>query len=233
MRLEKYMHFRPTAAMVDIIIKTMVEVISILGIVTKEIRQGKTSIPVIFDITQKADLRTEKFLKKLAGRKDVEDAFQRLDKLTPEEVLMAAAETMAVTRDIDDTVKGVDKRLEGVDERAHRIEINTEHVEDKVEVVHSKVQNVDERVKNVNEGVKDVDGKVRDVDERVKDVDKRVKDVHDRVKVVDGRVGSMIQGRILFPSLASGSVLTPYLVRCKRDRSSDTTGVQSSRQPKP
>ena len=41
----------------------------------------------------------------------MEDAFQRLDKLTPEEVLMAAAETMAVTRDIDDAVKGVDGRV--------------------------------------------------------------------------------------------------------------------------
>ena len=61
MRLEKYIHFRPTTAMVDIIIKIMVEVISILGIVTKEIRQGKTSMPVIFDITQKADLAQRSF----------------------------------------------------------------------------------------------------------------------------------------------------------------------------
>ena len=184
MRLEKYIHFRPTAAMVDIIVKIMVEVISILGIVTKEIRQGHTSMTFLIDITPKVDLRTEKFLKKLAGRKDVEDAFQRLDKLTPEEVLMAAAETMAVTRDIDDTVRGVD-------EKANRIEINTENIEDKVEGVDSKVQNVDERVKDVNERVRDVDGRVRDVDKSVKDVD-------NRVKVVDGRVGSVIQGRLFF-----------------------------------
>ena len=37
------MKVRPTAAMTDIIVKIMVEVISILGIVTKEIRQGLTS----------------------------------------------------------------------------------------------------------------------------------------------------------------------------------------------
>jgi hypothetical protein len=115
MRLEKYIHFRPTAAMTNIIVKVMVEVISILGIVTKEIGQGRTSMPFLIDITPKFDMRAEKFLKKLAGREDVEDAFQRLDKLTPEEALMAAAETMTVTRGIDDTVKVVDKRLEGVD----------------------------------------------------------------------------------------------------------------------
>ena len=46
MRLEKYIHFRPTAAMVDIIVKIMAEVISILGTVTKEIMQGKISMSI-------------------------------------------------------------------------------------------------------------------------------------------------------------------------------------------
>jgi hypothetical protein len=45
MRLEKYIHFRLTAAMTNIIVKVMVEVITILGIVTKEIGQGRTSMP--------------------------------------------------------------------------------------------------------------------------------------------------------------------------------------------
>ena len=53
MRLEKYVHFRPTAAMMDIIAKIMVEVILILGIVTKELRQGQTSMPFLIYITQK------------------------------------------------------------------------------------------------------------------------------------------------------------------------------------
>jgi hypothetical protein len=44
-RLEAYIKVRPTTAMRDIIVDIMVEVISILGIVTKEIRQGRTSMP--------------------------------------------------------------------------------------------------------------------------------------------------------------------------------------------
>ena len=43
-RLEVYIKVQPTVAMRDIIVKIMVEVISILGIVTKEIRQGRTSM---------------------------------------------------------------------------------------------------------------------------------------------------------------------------------------------
>ena len=72
----------------------------------------------------------------------MEDAFERLDKLTPEEALMAAAETMTVTRDIDDTAKDMDKRLEGVG---------------------SNIQGVNERVKNADERVKGVDGRVGSV----------------------------------------------------------------------
>ena len=43
-RLEAYIKVRPTVAMRDIIVEIMVEVISILGVVTKEIRQGRTSM---------------------------------------------------------------------------------------------------------------------------------------------------------------------------------------------
>ena len=41
MRLEKYIAIRPTTAMIDMMVKFMVEVISILGIATKEIVQGQ------------------------------------------------------------------------------------------------------------------------------------------------------------------------------------------------
>ena len=49
-RLEAYIKVRPMAAMRDIIVKIMVEVISILGIVTKEIQQGRTSMSFPIDI---------------------------------------------------------------------------------------------------------------------------------------------------------------------------------------
>ncbi|KAN0129332.1 hypothetical protein V8E53_012816 [Lactarius tabidus] len=97
-RLQQYIHVRPSAAMTNIIVKIMVEVISILGIVTKEIRQG----------------RTKTFFKKLIGRKDVEQALQRLDKLTQEEARMAAAEVLTITRGIDDKLDTVNSNVQGV-----------------------------------------------------------------------------------------------------------------------
>ena len=42
-RLETYTRVPPTTEMTDIIIQIMVEVLSILGIATKEIKQGRIS----------------------------------------------------------------------------------------------------------------------------------------------------------------------------------------------
>ena len=41
--MEKYTEVRPSEAMTDIIVKIMIEVLNILGIATKEIKQGRTS----------------------------------------------------------------------------------------------------------------------------------------------------------------------------------------------
>ena len=42
-RLESYTEVRPTAAMTDVIVKIIIEVLSILAIATKEIKQGRSS----------------------------------------------------------------------------------------------------------------------------------------------------------------------------------------------
>ena len=93
----------------------MVGVLSILGIVTKEIGQGKLSISFRVNRSAlrsaKVYLSAEKFFKKLAGMKDVEDALQRLNKLTREEALMAVAKGLTITRRIYDKVEGVDHKM--------------------------------------------------------------------------------------------------------------------------
>jgi hypothetical protein len=53
----------------------------------------------------------EKFLKKLLGRNDVEDALKRLDKLTQEEAKMATAEVLKITRGMDSNMKVMDTNL--------------------------------------------------------------------------------------------------------------------------
>ena len=52
-----------------------------------------------------ADRRSEKYLTKLMGKTDIEDALRRLDKLTQEEVRMATAQLLKITHGVSDTVK--------------------------------------------------------------------------------------------------------------------------------
>ncbi|KAH9071115.1 hypothetical protein EDB83DRAFT_316148 [Lactarius deliciosus] len=102
-RLEAYTETPQTAAMTDVIVNIMVEVLSIFAIATKEIKQG----------------RARKFIKKLAGRRDIEDALGRLDRLTQEEARMATAEVLRLTRSIDDKVKLI---IGGGNERSAEIQ---------------------------------------------------------------------------------------------------------------
>jgi hypothetical protein len=105
-RLEIYTGAAFNQEMMDIITEIMVEVLNILGIVTKEIKQGRASklllyIRVDLPLTEPF---SEKYLKRLAGRTDIEDALRRLDKLTQEEARMAAAQVLklANTEDVND-----------------------------------------------------------------------------------------------------------------------------------
>ena len=66
-RLEKYIDVRPSAAMTDIIVKIMVEVLSILGIVTKEVEQGRISMCFLVDISPKSTFVQRSISRRLLG----------------------------------------------------------------------------------------------------------------------------------------------------------------------
>ncbi|KAF8263087.1 hypothetical protein EI94DRAFT_1741814 [Lactarius quietus] len=90
-RLEAYTEVTPTPAMTDIITDIMVEVLTIFGIATKELRRGSA----------------KKLLRKLAGLTNLEDALKKLDRLTQEEARMALAEVLKITHNVSDGVKVV------------------------------------------------------------------------------------------------------------------------------
>jgi hypothetical protein len=58
---------------------------------------------------------SEKYLRKLAGKTDIEDGLKRLDKLTTEEARMATVQVLKATRLVDERVKAVgDKVAEAI-----------------------------------------------------------------------------------------------------------------------
>jgi len=111
-RLESYTAVAPTAAMTDIIVKIMVEVLSILAIMTKEIKEK----------------RAKKYLKRLLGKNEIEDSLKRLDSLTDDEARMATAEVLKTTRSVDEKMNSVDEKVNSVDDKVNS-------VDDKVKVV--------------------------------------------------------------------------------------------------
>jgi hypothetical protein len=51
------------------------------------------------------------------GKKDIEDALKRLDRLTQEEARMAAAQILSLTHVVDVKVTGVGDKLRDVDDK--------------------------------------------------------------------------------------------------------------------
>ena len=127
-RLEIYTAVPPTLAMTDMMVMIMVEVLDILGIATKEMKESRASKVTIPLGLLEAHVLSEKFLKRVAGITKLEDGLKKLDKMTNEEARMANAEVLRIAHDIDKKIQGVGVQVKVVD--------------DKVEVIETKVQMV-------------------------------------------------------------------------------------------
>ncbi|KAH8989663.1 hypothetical protein EDB86DRAFT_2942483 [Lactarius hatsudake] len=121
-RLEIYNGTPLTPAMTEVLGRIMAEVLSIFALVTKEMKQRQF----------------KKYLKRLVGRTDVEDALKRLDVLTQEEMRMAVARNLAITHGIDDNVKA--------------IKAITSDVGTNVNVLRDVTRSVDDNVREIREG---------------------------------------------------------------------------------
>ncbi|KAI9512018.1 hypothetical protein F5148DRAFT_158341 [Russula earlei] len=79
------------SSMLGILVKIMVELVDVLALATRQIKQG----------------RFKKFAKKLLGEGEVEAVLHRLDRLTMEESRMTAAQTMEVVHGLFNNMKEV------------------------------------------------------------------------------------------------------------------------------
>jgi hypothetical protein len=95
--------------MSGILVRIMVEVLSVLALATKQIKQGRFSKPPLdrIYILLIAVLGAEKFAKKLLGESEIEAVIQRLDRLTHDEARMTVAQTLQVVHGLVSNVKVV------------------------------------------------------------------------------------------------------------------------------
>ena len=106
-RLQIYTTIPPTPIVTDIIIKIMVELLSVLALATKQIKQGRFSKYALTYTLPLAYRTTEKFAKKLLGDSEIESVLQRLDRLTQDEARMTAAQTLGVVHGLVGNMKVV------------------------------------------------------------------------------------------------------------------------------
>ena len=85
-RLEIYTEIPPSPIMTEIIVKIIVELLSVLSLATKQIRKGRISKSIMMYKRSVAQFPTGKFAKKLFGEGKVEAALQRLDQLIRDEI---------------------------------------------------------------------------------------------------------------------------------------------------
>ncbi|KAN0135081.1 Ankyrin repeat-containing domain protein [Lactarius tabidus] len=106
-RIRIYSDIPLTPSMAEISAKIMVELLSVLALATKQVKQGRISKWIhLFDI-QRLIVCAEKFAKKLLGESEIERVLRRLDRLTQEEGRMTIAQTLEVVYGLVKNVKVV------------------------------------------------------------------------------------------------------------------------------
>jgi hypothetical protein len=122
MRLENTIELPQTAGMTDAIVKVLAEVLCVLAVATKEIKENRASKSIHGDISAPSTYSSsETFMKRLIGRSDIEDALQRLETAIDEEARMATTEVLRDIHDVKNTLNAFGDILQDVDERVKDI----------------------------------------------------------------------------------------------------------------
>ena len=104
----------PTPIMTDIVVKIIVELLSVLALATKQVTQGRFSRCTITYTLPVAQCAIEKFAKKLLGDSEIEAVLQRLDRLTHDEARITVAQTLGVVHGLVGNMKVVMEGAERV-----------------------------------------------------------------------------------------------------------------------
>jgi len=139
-RLNRYTAIPLTPDITLLLGKIMAQVLSVLALSTKQMKQTSISGSIHSVISFMADYETEKLMKRIAGRTDVEDALERLDTLTKEESLMTAARNLEVTHRVDVNVVATQEAIHDVDGNVKETKELTRDVRDNTITIDDNVK---------------------------------------------------------------------------------------------
>ena len=184
-RLKTYTNCPLTTEMTVLLGKIMAQILSVLALSTKTMKERRISESINFMYCLFADWGTEKFVKRLAGRTDVEDALQHLDTLTKEEGLMTAARNLEVTHNVDDNVVAIKEVIHDIDSNVNIIKEVVGKIDSNVVAAKGLTQEIDNNLTTVKEVIHDVDTNLRATTEVTQDIDNNVTIIKEVIHHVD------------------------------------------------
>ena len=116
--------------MTEKMVEITVEVLDILATATKEMKQSRASESVLRHTFLEAHIGSEKFVKRIAGKTDLEDGLTKLGTLTTEEVAMAIAQLHIIAHKIDNNVTGVGDGVRNIAEKVQVVSDNVQGMAD-------------------------------------------------------------------------------------------------------
>ena len=138
--------------------------------------------------------RIEKFLRKLAGMSDLEDALKKLDRLTQEEARMSNAEVLRLAQSIHDGVEIVDGKVEEVGDKVQCVGDKVQVVIDGALALFCQLKTFLRYIisdgKQARVAAKEISDKVSDVGVKVERVDDKVQVVIDGARGLSGRLSN-------------------------------------------
>jgi hypothetical protein len=203
-RLKSYTGMPLTNESTELLGKIMAQVVLILGLSTKAMtdkRISELTRPLCFPL---ADCGSEKILKKLVGKKDVEEALSQLDMLTKEESLMVVVRNLEIAHHVDGVVRDVDVNVnatkvltEAIDGNVKETKVLTEDINDNVQATKDITEDIDDSVKAAKVLIEDIDGNVKATKVHIEDNAKGIEGVARNVE--NGRHHFL--SRLLIPTL--------------------------------
>ena len=152
-RLNHYITASLTPEMTELLAKILAQVLFVLALSTKEMKERRISVFICSKYSFLADRSAEKFMKRLIGKTEVEDGLQELDMLTKEENLMTAARTLGFTSDIRHDAKVIKDDTRDIKDDTRHIKDDTCDIKDNTRDIKDDTRNISDNLEVNKRGV--------------------------------------------------------------------------------
>jgi methyl-accepting chemotaxis protein len=165
-RLKSYTRIPLTEAFTELLGKIMAQLLSILAMSTKAMADTAFSALISSPLCPPlVESDSGRFMKRLIGRTNVEDALLRLDSLTKEESLMAGARTLEVTHRVADVVTGINDNIEATKTVAKVIDAGVNVTKELTKNIDGNTKVTKALIEEVGDNVRVIEGVTRRVDD--------------------------------------------------------------------